>query len=30
MRTTLEPHPRAVADELIDRLDVEVIRRILL
>lgn len=30
MRTTLEPHRLADADELIDRLDVDVIRRVLL
>jgi HAD superfamily hydrolase (TIGR01509 family) len=30
MRTTLDPHRLAEADELIDRLDVEVMRRVLL
>lgn len=30
MRTTLEPHRLAEADELIDRIDVDVIRRLLL
>jgi len=30
MRTTLEPHRLAAADELIDRIDVDVVRRLLL
>jgi HAD superfamily hydrolase (TIGR01509 family) len=30
MRTTLEPHRLAAADELIDRIDVDVMRRLLL